>query len=461
MPSFKDRLQHAWNAFFGRDRPSQADYGPSGYYRPYRSQLLRGGDKSIVTSICNRIAIDVAAVSIQHVRVDENDRYLGPIEDGLNNCLTIEANKDQTGRAFIQNLVMSMFDDGCAAIVPVDTSIDPKISDSYDIKSIRVGKITQWYPDYVRIRLYNDRTGRHEEITLPKKQVGIVENPLYSIMNEPNSTLQRLIRKLNLLDGVDEQVSSGKLDVLIQLPYVIKTKLHEDQAEKRRKKIESQLAGSKYGIAYIDGTEKVTQLNRPVENNLLNQIEFLTNQLYSQLGLTPEILNGTADEKTMLNYNNRTIEPILSAIVDEIKRKFLTKTARTQGQSIMFIMDPFKLVPISSLADIADKFTRNEILSSNEVRKLVGFKPVADERADELRNKNINESAPEEMMDSPVNTNEEFSDAPHQVEDEQMYDENQNGSEPIVLPNNPMEIPDYIAGMTIGEFVELRNQVRI
>lgn len=391
--SFRSRLRHAWNAFFNKD----PTYG-YGYYengagqsrRPDRIHLGIANGKSIITPIYNRIAIDVASVAIQHVRLDENGRYLETIKSDLNNALTLRANRDQTGRALIQDAVMSLCDEGCIAIVPVDTSINPLVSGSYDIQTLRIGEIVDWFPSKVRIRIYNENTGRKEEVTLPKDIVAIVENPLYSVMNEPNSTLQRLIRKLNLLDSVDEQSGSGKLDLIIQLPYVIKTQAREDQAESRRKKIEEQLAGSKYGIAYTDGTEKVIQLNRPVENNLMTQVEFLTRMLYSQLGLTESVFDGTADEKTILNYHNRTIEPFLSAIVDQMKIKFLTKTARTQSQTIMFFKEPFKLVPVNDLADIADKFTRNEILSSNEVRAVIGFKPSSDPRADELRNKNIN-----------------------------------------------------------------------
>ena len=392
MPTFGERLQHAWNAFRGRDRPGFADYGSGSYYRPDRIRLSHGNERSIVTAIYNRISVDVAAIELRHVRLDQNGRYKETVKSGLNNALTVEANLDQTARAFMQDVVTSMFDEGCVAVVPVDTTIDPNVSSSYDVSTLRTGKIVQWYPEHVRVQLYNERTGLKEEVTLPKRIVAIIENPFYSVMNEPNSTLQRLIRKLILLDAIDEQSGSGKLDLIIQLPYVIKSPARREQAERRRKDIEEQLAGSKYGIAYTDGTEHITQLNRAVENNLLSQIEYLTNLLYGQLGITPEVLNGTANEQTMLNYNNRTIEPIVSAITDEYKRKFLTKTARTQGQSIIFRRDPFKLVPIGNIADIADKFTRNEILSSNEIRSIVGFDPVADERANELRNKNLNQS---------------------------------------------------------------------
>lgn len=361
--------------------------------RPDRVRFTRGNERSIVTAVYNRIGIDVAAINIEHVKLDDNGRFLSVKESGLNNCLTTEANVDQTGRAFIQDVVMSMLDEGHVAIVPVETTSDPTTSGAYDICSMRTGKITQWYPQHVRVLLYNDRTGRKEEIVLPKSMVAIIENPLYQIMNEPNSTLQRLIRKLALLDITDENTASGKLDVIIQLPYIIKTEARQRQAEQRRKSIEMQLTGSKYGIAYIDSAEHITQLNRPAENNLLNQIEKLTSMLYGQLGLTEDVMNGTADEKTMLNYYNRTIEPIVSAIVDEMKRKFLTKTARTQKQSIMFFRDPFRLVPVNELADIADKFTRNEILTSNEVRQIIAMKPASDPRADELVNKNISQAA--------------------------------------------------------------------
>lgn len=398
MPKFTQRLRHAWNAFRNnRDPTFERSLGQSSSDRPDRRRRRLFADKSIVSAIENRIAIDVAAVRIQHVRVDQNDRFSETIKSGLNNLFAVEANIDQTGRAFVQDLVQSMFDEGVIAVVPVDTTLNPLETGGFDIQTARVSKITQWYPEHVKCEVYNEKTGRKEELVLPKKSVLIIENPLYSIMNEPNSTLQRLIRKLNLLDSIDEQTSSGKLDLIIQLPYVIKSEARRQQAEQRRKDIEMQLAGSKYGIAYTDGTERITQLNRSVENNLLNQIEYLTKTLYSQLGFTEEVFNGTADEKTMLNYNNRTIEPILSAIVDEVKRKWLTKTARSQGQSVMFFRDPFKLVPIEKIADIADKFTRNEILSSNELRGIVGFKPVQDPKADELRNANLNQQPGQEF----------------------------------------------------------------
>ena len=389
--NFGSRLMHAWNAFTNRDPTYPRTLGESYYHRPDRIQFTRGNERSIATAVYNRIAMDVAAVGIRHVKLDENGRYSSDIDSGLNKCLNLEANIDQTGRAFIQDVVMSMLDEGCVAIVPVDTSIDPTVSGSYSIDSMRTGKIVQWYPQHVKVRLYNDRTGKKQEVTLPKSTVAIIENPLYAVINEPNSTMQRLIRKLSLLDVTDEQTASGKLDLIIQLPYVIKTQSKRDEAERRRKEIERQLAGSKYGIAYADGTERITQLNRSVENNLMKQIEYLTEMLYSQLGITQTVMDGTADEKTMLNYNNRSIEPIVSAIVDELKRKFLTKTARSQGQSIMMFRDPFKLVPVDNIAEIADKFTRNEIMTSNEFRQVIGMKPSNDPKADQLVNANISQ----------------------------------------------------------------------
>jgi hypothetical protein len=358
-------------------------------YRPDRVRFTRGNERSIVTSVYNRIAIDVAAINIKHCRINDDGRYIEDMKSGLNECLTTEANIDQSGRSFIQDVVMSMFDEGVVAIVPVDTSFDPTASNSYDILSLRTGKIMEWYPAHVKVRVYNDRTGQKEDIVLPKRSVAIVENPLYAVINEPNSTMQRLVRKLNILDAIDEQSGSGKLDLIIQLPYVIKTDSRKEQAEKRRKDIEDQLKGP-YGIAYTDGTEKITQLNRPVENNLMKQIEYLTNQLYNQIGMTPSVLDGTADERAMLNYNNRTIEPIVSAIVDAMRRTFLSKTARTQGQTIMFFRDHFKLVAVTEMAEIADKFTRNEILSSNEIRQIIGAKPSDDPKADQLINSNLN-----------------------------------------------------------------------
>lgn len=386
------RLAHAWNAFTSRDPTRYIITGPGYSSRPDRPRLSRGNEKSIATSIFNRIALDVSSVNIKHCRLDKNGRYVEDIDSGLNNCLNLEANKDQTGRAFIQDAVLSMLDEGCVALVPVETTIDPKSSNSYQIDSMRTGKITEWYPDMVRIRLYNDRTGEKEEILLPKNQVAIIENPLYAVVNEYNSTMQRLIRKLSLLDVTDEQTASGKLDLIIQLPYVIKTETRREQAERRRKDIIDQLAGSQYGIAYTDGTEKITQLNRSLENNLLKQVEYLTNMVYSQLGITQSVLDGTADEKTMLNYMNRTVEPIISAIVDELKRKFLTKTARSQLQSIVYFRDPFRLVPVNDIAEIADKFTRNEIMTSNEIRQIVGMQPSKDPKADKLVNSNISQA---------------------------------------------------------------------
>ena len=395
---FGSRLKHAWDAFTGNNQAFYRDLGTGYSYRADRPRMSRGNERSIVTSVYNRIALDVSALRIEHVRLDENGRFLSVIEDGLNNCLTLEANLDQTPRSFIQDVVISMFDEGSVAIIPVETTEDPNVSGSYDILSMRVGQILEWYPQHIRTRVYNERTGRKEDIVMPKSAVAIIENPLYAVINEPNSTMQRLIRKLNILDVIDEQSGSGKLDLIIQLPYVIKTEARRIQAENRRKDIESQLSGSKYGIAYTDGTEHITQLNRSVNNNLMSQIEYLTSMLYSQLGITQSILDGTADEKTMLNYNNRTIEPIISAIVDEMKRKFLTKTARTQLQSISFFRDPFKLVPVNNIAEIADKFTRNEIMTSNEIRQVIGMKPSDDPNADELRNKNLSQPADEREM---------------------------------------------------------------
>lgn len=390
--NLRTRLAHAWNAFTSRDPTQYIITGPGYSSRPDRPRLSRGNEKSIATSIFNRIALDVSSVNIKHCRLDKNGRYVEDIDSGLNNCLNLEANKDQTGRAFIQDVVLSMLDEGCVALVPVETTIDPKSSNSYQIDSIRTGKITEWYPDMVRVRLYNDRTGEKEEILLPKNQVAIIENPLYAVVNEYNSTMQRLIRKLSLLDVTDEQTASGKLDLIIQLPYVIKTEARREQVERRRKDIINQLAGSQYGIAYTDGTEKITQLNRSLENNLLKQVEYLTNMVYSQLGITQSVLDGTADEKTMLNYMNRTVEPIISAIVDELKRKFLTKTARSQLQSIVYFRDPFRLVPVNDIAEIADKFTRNEIMTSNEIRQIVGMQPSKDPKADKLVNSNISQA---------------------------------------------------------------------
>ena len=385
------RLKHAWNAFTNKDpTPYYSSYsGGSSSYRPDRPRLHGGNERSIVTSVYNRIAMDAAAVSIRHIRTDDNNQFLETINSGLNTCFNLEANIDQTGRLFLQDAVMSMLDEGCVALVPIDTTMNPLLTNSYDIQTMRTAKILQWTPTHIQVRVYNDKTGLKEDVYVAKSTVAIIENPLYAVINEPNSTMQRLIRKLNLLDSIDEQSSYGKLDLIMQLPYVIKTEARQQQAEKRMKDIEQQLSGSKYGIAYTDGTEKITQLNRPIGNNLMGQIEYLTSMLYSQLGITQSILDGTADERTMLNYHNRTIEPIVSSITDESKRKFLTKTARSQNQSITFFRDPFKLVPVNDLSEIADKFTRNEILSSNEVRQIIGMKPSADPKADELRNKNL------------------------------------------------------------------------
>lgn len=392
------RVKRAWNAFLNRDPPSDGNYSYyGGYsYRPFYDRKGRAIDKTIITAILSRIAVDASSITIQHVKLDENGRYDETINSDLNACFNLSANIDQTGRAFIQDIVLSMLEEGVVAVVPVDTDLNPMTTDSYKIYSMRVGTIMEWFPKHVRVRLYNDRTGEKEEITLPKRMVAIVTNPFYAVMNEPNGTMQRLIRKLNLLDAVDEQSSSGKLDLIIQLPYVIKNDLRRQQAEERRKQIEDQLTGSKYGIAYTDGTERITQLNRSLDNNLLAQVEYLTNMAYSQLTITQEIMNGTADETAMTNYYSRTIEPIVSAIVDEFKRKFLTKTARSQNQSIVFFRDPFKLVPIGTVADMADKFTRNEIMSSNEFRQVIGLKPSKDPAADELRNKNLNQTPGQE-----------------------------------------------------------------
>ena len=388
------RLKHAWNVFTANETVgARWDIGPSYFYRPDRPIFSRGNERSIITSVYNRIALDVAAITIQHVRLDDEGRFTSVMNTSLNDCLSLEANLDQTGRAFIQDIVQSMLDEGCVAIVPVDTDIDPD-EGSYKIETMRTGKILEWYPQHVKVRVYNEQTGKKEDVLVSKRTVAIVENPFYAVMNEPNSTMQRLIRKLNILDAIDEQSGSGKLNLIIQLPYVIKTEARRQQAENRRKDIEEQLSGSKYGVAYTDGTEHVVQLNRPVDNNIMSQIEYLTSMLYSQLGLTQTIMDGSADDKTMLNYLTRTVEPILSAIVDEMKRKFLTKTARSQKQSILFFRDPFKLVPVSEIAEIADKMTRNEIMTSNEIRQKIGMTPSKDPNADKLRNSNL--SAPKE-----------------------------------------------------------------
>ena len=419
---FLDRLAHGFNAFMNKDPTKDyKDYGVSYAYRPDRPRLSRGNERSIVTAIYNRIALDVSSITIKHCKLDDNGRYLSDVNSALNNCLNLEANMDQTGRAFIHDAVMSMLDEGVVALVPIDTDLNPENTGSYDILSIRTAKIIEWYPAHVKVRVYNDRIGEREDIIVSKKNVAIVENPLYAVINEPNSTMQRLIRKLNLLDIVDEQTSAGKLDLIIQLPYVIKSEARRQQADSRRKDIEMQLSGSKYGIAYTDGTERITQLNRPVENNLLKQIEYLTSMLYSQLSFHQTILDGTADEKTMLNYNNRIVEPIVSAFVDEMKRKFLTKTARTQQQTILFFRDPFKLVPINDIAEIADKFTRNEIMTSNEIRQIVGMKPSNDPKADRLVNSNLNH--PEDQMIMENNNQEEYSGEEYQGMTQEEYDQ--------------------------------------
>ena len=412
------RLKHAWNAFSNNRDPTITyhDIGPGYSIRPDRPRFSRGNERTIITSILNRIALDAAAIDLVHCKLDDNGRFAENVNSKLNSCLTLSANIDQTGRAFRHDIYMSMLDEGSVAIVPVETTMNPKVTDSYDICSMRVGKVVEWYPQHVRISLYNERTGRKEEVTMHKSKVAIVENPLYPVMNEPNSTVQRLIRKLALLDNIDEQSGSGKLDLIIQLPYVVKSEARRQQAEKRRKDIEMQLAGSKYGIAYTDGTEKITQLNRSLENNLLKQIEYLMAQAYSQLGLTQAIMEGTADEKTMLNYYDRTVEPLVAAVADAMKRVFLTKTARTQMQSITYFRDPFKLVPVNDLAEIADKFTRNEIMTSNEIRQIVGMKPADDPKADELRNSNLNHPDEKQQLAKPV------------AEVPEKEEENQNGA---------------------------------
>ena len=422
--SIVERIKRGWNAFLNKDPTLRTviNYGYSSGRRPDRMRFSGGNEKSIVTAVFNRIAIDVAQIDIRHVQLDPDERYLYDIDSDLNNCFKVEANIDQTGRAFIQDVVLSMFDEGCIAIVPVDTTENPLRTGSYDIQTMRVGRILQWFPQKVRLKVYNERTGNKEEIILPKSAVAIIENPLYTVMNEPNSTLQRLIRKLNLLDVIDEKNSSGKLDMIIQLPYIIKTEARRQQAEQRRSDIERQLSSTKYGIAYTDGTEKIVQLNRPIENNLMTQIEFLTSMLYSQLGISKEILDGTASDQQLINYTNRSIEPVITAIVEEMRRKFLTKTARTQHKSIEFFKDPFKLVPVTQIAEIADKMTRNEIMTSNEVRQIIGMKPATDPNADELRNKNLNES--NEQIDEQMMIDQGLMQPP--TEEEDMYAEQYN-----------------------------------
>lgn len=427
---FMDRLQHGWNAFMNRDPTEDHKYGTVTYsYRPDRVRFSGGNEKTIVTSIYNRIAIDAAAVDIKHVRLDKNDRYIETIESGLNTCLNVEANLDQTGRAFLHDVYASVLDEGCIAIVPVDTTINPRITGSYDITSMRTGKILEWRADSVKVRLYNEWTGKKEDIWVSKRNTAIIENPLYAVINEKNSIMQRLIRKLNLLDAIDEQSGSGKLDLIIQLPYAVKTPLKREQAEKRRKDVENQLANSKFGIAYADSTERITQLNRPIENNLMKQIEYLTSMLYSQLGITQSVMDGTADEKTMLRYYNGTIEPFVATVVDEIKRKFLTKTARSQRQSIMYFRDPFSLVPVNNIAEIADKFTRNEIMTSNEIRQIIGMKPSEDPKADQLINSNIAQ---------PLESKEEYGELGEQPLNEVPLDEKYEETNGLTM-NTPIK----------------------
>ena len=404
---FKDWLQHGWNAFFNRDPTAEyKQQGTSYYRRPDRVRFSGGNERSIVTSIYNRIAMDAAAIDIRHVDLDKDGRYKSDRKSGLNECLSVEANLDQSGRAFKQDIYMSMFDEGCVAIVPVVADDDIEKTGSYDVISMRTGKVMEWYPKKVKVRLYNEWTGERQDVILPKNRVALVENPLYAVVNERNSTMQRLVRKLNILDAIDEQSGSGKLDLIIQLPYAVRGDLKKQQAEDRRKTIEDQLTNSKYGIAYADSTERITQLNRPIENNLMKQIEYLTSMLFSQLGITQSIMDGTADEKTMLNYYSRTIEPVVAAVVDEMKRKFLTKTARSQNQSIMYFRDPFKLVPVKEMAEIVDKFTRNEVATSNEMRQAIGWKPSNDPKADQLINSNLNH--PEEVINKPKEPKEQI-----------------------------------------------------
>ena len=443
--TLSERFKNAWNAFTNRNiNVNRNTYYYGSYSRPDRVRLSRGNERSIVTSVLNRIAMDVAAINIKHCKVDEIGRYQEEINSGLNNCLNLDANIDQTSRALLQDIVLTMFDEGCVALVPVDTNVNPLNTNSYDIITLRAGKITQWFPSSVKVLLYNDRTGKKEEIILPKSKIGIIENPLYAVMNEHSSTLQRLTRKLVLLDSIDEQSSSGKLDLIIQLPYVIKSAARKEQANERRNEIERQLAGSKYGIAYTDGTEKITQLNRPVENNLMKQIEYLTSMLYSQLGITQEIMNGTANEETMLNYYARTIDPIENAITLEIKRKFLTKTARSQGQTIMYFRNPFTLVPAKELAELADKFTRNEILTSNEFRGIIGYKPSDDPKADQLLNSNLNHPEENPYPEETEDYSEETEEYPEETEEHQ---------------NGVLDDPDYVNKVFDSLTDEQKNMV--
>ena len=445
--SFGERLRHSWNAFLNPSQSLKYDYGRSSYIDPTRVRLTTGNERSIVTAVYNRIALDVAALDIKHVLLDDtNERFREVVEDSLNNCLTLNANKDQICTAFIQDLVLSLFDEGYVAVVPVDTTLNPNVSDSYDINSMRVGQILNWYPDHIKVRLYNDKTGNKDELMLPKKMVAIIENPFYVVMNEPNAVAKRLVRKLNILDVIDEQSGSGKLDLILQLPGTIKTEARRKIAEDRRHNIEDQLAGSKYGIAYIDGTEKITQLNRSVENNLLNQIQFLTSMLYSQLGITEEILKGTADEQTMLNYYNNTVVPVINAIVLAMRWKFLTKTARTRHHSIKYFRDPFKNTPVDKIAEMTDKFTRNEVASSNEMRSVIGWKPVDDPRADELRNKNLNQQNNESGI-LPVSTGEAYP-------EEQMYE---NGEESEYVDEQARDKTGGLLDLKLSEAFDYRK----
>lgn len=442
--NFMTRLKHSWNAFMNRDPTysSFRDIGMSSSFRPDRPRLTRGNERTIITAIYNRIATDVSGININHCRVDGNGRFVEIINSSLNNCLTLEANTDQTGRAFIQDVVISILDEGYVAMVPVDTTIDPALSGSYEIDSMRTGKILEWYPQHVKVRVYNEKTGQREDIILPKASVAIIENPFYAVFNEQNSTMQRLIRKLNILDIVDEQSSAGKLDLIIQLPYVTRSDTRRQEAQRRRKEMEDQLMNSKYGVAYADSSEKIIQLNRSLDNNLMKQIEYLTNMLYSQLGITQAILDGSANEQELLNYNNRLIEPIVSAIVDEMKRKFLTKTARSQLQTIKFFRDPFKLVPINNIADIADKFTRNEILTSNEIRQIIGMKPSNDPKADQLINSNLNQ--PEDTMNQPVD-GEEMEENPKNYDQPEEQQESTSQDEDVSIMDMPIsQLPNYV-----------------